>query len=140
MFRAQQRQKSVFDNEKVLSTTKHTDPIGREEEIERIADAVRPLTQNQESEDLLVYGPAGSGKTTCVKHVFTKLEQETAVTTITINCWNYNTRSAILTQLLIELGYPAPRKANQWMNCSRNSGSGSINTGTRSWLSMNSIN
>lgn len=27
-----------------------------------------------------------------------------------INCWQYNSRSSLLTQLLIELGYPAPRK------------------------------
>jgi len=110
MFRADQRQKSVFDREDALSTTKHTDPIGRENKLERIADAVRPLTTNQEPEDLLIYGPAGSGKTTCVKHVLDKLEQETSITPVIINCWNYNTRSAILTQLLIELGYPAPRK------------------------------
>lgn len=27
-----------------------------------------------------------------------------------INCWQYNTRSSLLTELLIKLGYPAPRK------------------------------
>jgi Cdc6-like AAA superfamily ATPase len=29
---------------------------------------------------------------------------------VTINCWQYNTRSSLVTELLIQLGYPAPRK------------------------------
>ena len=57
-----------------------------------------------------MYGPAGTGKTTCVRHVLDKLEDETRVKPVYINCWQYNTRPSLLTQLLIELGYPAPRK------------------------------
>lgn len=30
--------------------------------------------------------------------------------TVLINCWQYNTRPSLLTELLINLGYPAPRK------------------------------
>jgi cell division control protein 6 len=63
-------------------------------------------------ENLLVYGPAGVGKTTTVKHVFDRLEAETSAKSVYINCWQYNTRPSLLTQLLIELGYPAPRKGN----------------------------
>ncbi len=110
MFDAQNRHTTVFDNEQALSTTNHPKPIGREDEIETIANAVRPLIQGHEPDDLLVYGPAGTGKTTCVDHVFDNLDDETPVDPVIINCWDYTTRSAILTQLLIELGYPAPRK------------------------------
>lgn len=86
------------------------EPVGRESEIQRIAEAIRPLTRNRTPENLLVYGPAGVGKTTCVKHVFQSLEAETTAKAIYINCWQYNTRPSLLTELLIELGYPAPRK------------------------------
>jgi len=110
MFDAQNRQKTVFDNEQALCTTNHTEPIGRDNEVDTIADTVRPLIQGNEPDDLLIYGPAGTGKTTCIKQVFSKLDTETSVDPIILNCWDYNTRSAILTQLLIELGYPAPRK------------------------------
>lgn len=110
MFTSTQRRRTVFDDERSLSTANLSQPVGREQEIEQIADAVRPLAQGQEAENLLVYGPAGTGKTTCINHVFTKLEDQTRVRTITINCWKYNTRSSLLTQLLIELDYPAPRK------------------------------
>lgn len=110
MFTSTQRRRTVFDDERSLSTANLSQPVGREQEIEQIANAVRPLAQGQEAENLLVYGPAGTGKTTCINHVFTKLEDQTRVRTITINCWKYNTRSSLLTQLLIELDYPAPRK------------------------------
>jgi len=86
------------------------EPVGRDTEIDRIADGVRPLSRRRTPENLLVYGPAGVGKTTCVKHVLNNLDQNTSVKTIYINCWQYNTRSSLLTELLIELGYPAPRK------------------------------
>ena len=69
-----------------------------------------PTARHKPPDNLLVYGPAGSGKITCVKHVLDKLEEETRVKTVYINCWQYNTRPSLLTQLLIELGYPAPWK------------------------------
>ncbi|RKD95618.1 Cdc6/Cdc18 family protein [Halopiger aswanensis] len=84
--------------------------VGREAEIHNIRDAVRPLTEGKTPDNLLVYGPPGSGKTVCVNHVFNALENETRVKTIRINCWQYRTRPSLLTELLIQLGYPAPRK------------------------------
>lgn len=39
-----------------------------------------------------------------------QLEEETRVKAVCINCWQYNTRPSLLTELLIQLGYPAPRK------------------------------
>jgi len=86
------------------------EPVGREAEIQRIADAVRPVTKKKRPENLLVYGPAGVGKTTCVKHVFNQMEKQTTAKTIYINAWQYNTRPSLLTELLIQIGYPAPRK------------------------------
>lgn len=93
-------------------TTGYTpeNPVGRDAEIERIADAIRPLNRRRQPENLLVYGPAGVGKTTCVKHVFDRLKEETRVKAVYINCWQYNTRPSLLSELLIQLGYPAPRK------------------------------
>jgi cell division control protein 6 len=110
MFTSTKRRRTVFDKEKTLSTAHFTEPVGREDEIDDIANAVRPLSQGKEAENLLIYGPAGTGKTTCVNHVLDRLGQQTRVRTVTINCWKYNTRSSFLTQLLIELNYPAPRK------------------------------
>ena len=102
---------SVLRSKSYLTTSHMPDrPIGRDSEIQRIADSLRPLAGREVPENLLVYGPSGAGKTTCVKHVLSKLEEETRVKTVYINCWQYNTRPSLLTELLIRLGYPAPRK------------------------------
>ncbi|SDQ39976.1 Cdc6/Cdc18 family protein [Natronobacterium texcoconense] len=88
----------------------HHPPVERDAELHTIRDALRPLTKRKTPENLLVYGPPGSGKTTCVNHVFEALETEAGVKTVQINCWQYSTRPALLTEILIQLGYPAPRK------------------------------
>lgn len=111
MFNQSNKRGGVLRSETYLTTNYDPEqPVGRDQEIQRIADAVRPLTKRKKPENLLVHGPAGTGKTTCTRHVFNQLEEETRVKTIYINCWQYNTRSSLLTELLIQLGYPAPRK------------------------------
>ncbi|WP_303704018.1 cell division control protein Cdc6 [Haloquadratum walsbyi] len=42
--------------------------------------------------------------------MFEQLEDETSTRAIYINCRQYNIRSSLLTELLIEIGYPALRK------------------------------
>lgn len=111
MFEKSKNKKGVLRSETYLTTEYAPDqPVGRDTEVNRIADAVRPLTRRKKPDNLLVYGPAGIGKTTCVRHVFNRLEKESGARSVYINCWKYNTRSSLLTQLLIQLGYPAPRK------------------------------
>jgi cell division control protein 6 len=58
----------------------------------------------------LIHGPAGVGKSTVVSHVLEELAANTRVRTAWINCWQYNTRPSLITELLIQLGYPVPRK------------------------------
>jgi len=92
----------VLRSETYLTTDyEPEEPIARNGEIGKIADAVRPLAKRRKPDNLLVYGPAGVGKTTCVKYVFDRLEEEAGVKSVYINCWQYNTRSSLLTELLI---------------------------------------
>ena len=75
MFDKSTNSKGVLRSETYLNTGYHPDePVGRDAEVKQIADAVRPLTRRKNPENLLVHGPAGVGKTTCVKHVFDRLE------------------------------------------------------------------
>jgi cell division control protein 6 len=85
-------------------------PIGRDESIATLRAAVRPVAHRQPPDDVLLVGPTGTGKTTVVSHVLDALADETRVTTAMVNCWQYQTRPALLTELLIQFGYPAPRK------------------------------
>lgn len=111
MFQESTNSGGILRSETYLTTSYEPDePVGRETEIKRIAEAVRPLTKRKTPENLLVYGPAGVGKTTCVKYVFNRLESEAGGKSVYINAWQYNSRSSLLTELLIQLGYPAPRK------------------------------
>jgi len=111
MFGDVDRRDSVFRNESTLSTKYEPDePIGREAELTQIADALRPLTRGNPPENLVVYGPAGTGKTTVVKHVLDELSDQRRTKTVRINCWQYTTRSSLLSRFLINLGYPTPRK------------------------------
>ena len=111
MFEQSNTGRGVLRSETYLSSDYVPEkPMGREQEIERIVEAIQPLTRSRTPENLLVYGPAGVGKTTCTQHVFQRLEEETTAKAVYINCWQYNTRPSLLTELLIQLGYPAPRK------------------------------
>jgi len=102
--------RGVLRSETYLRPEQHPEePLHRETELEIIASTLQPLTR-REPAHLLVYGPAGVGKTTTIAHTLDQLESETRVKPIRINCWQYNTRSSLLTELLIQLGYPAPRK------------------------------
>lgn len=110
MFDTETSNDGPLQAERYLTEEAGLPPVGREPEIHAIRDAVRPLTKRHTPETLLIHGPPGSGKTACVDHVFAALDRETRVKPIRINCWQYSTRPALLTELLIQLGYPAPRK------------------------------
>ncbi|MDS0476851.1 AAA family ATPase [Natrinema sp. 1APR25-10V2] len=111
MFGDSERSTQLFSDESALSTRYTPDTvIGRDQERQALEMALAPLTRRTAPENVVVYGPAGVGKTTTVTHVCQRLEQQSQVQTVQINCWQYNTRSALLSQFLIDLGYPAPRK------------------------------
>lgn len=101
----------LFRDETVLTDGYTPDePVGRDTLIERVLDAVDPVVHRNPATNIVLTGPTGSGKTTVVTHVFYRLSRETRVSTAAINCWQYRTRPGLLTELLIQLGYPEPRK------------------------------
>lgn len=113
MFENAADQRSLFKSESALSKAHLPDePVNRDTELREVADALQPLTARSPPENVLLYGPSGTGKTTVAKHVLDRLDEETRVATAYINCWQYNTRASLLTELLIQLNYPAPRKGN----------------------------
>jgi len=106
MFGQSRNKDSVFQAKSALST-KHTPRAitGRNKEVAQITEAVRPLTRKNSPENLFIHGPAGVGKTTCVTQVLEQLEAEASVKTVHINCWQFNTRASLLSQLLNGLEY-----------------------------------
>ena len=111
MFDSTERPNSLIQDESALSPSSTPDTvIGRDDEIQKLEAALSPLTRRTAPENVVVYGPAGVGKTTTVTHVCDQLEAQSQVRTVHINCWQYNTRSSLLSELLINLGYPWTRK------------------------------
>lgn len=105
------RDSKIFQDELYLSP-QYTppEPIAREKELKEISKTVDRIRSSKNFETLLIHGSAGIGKTTCIEHVLNHFSKRTTLKQVKINCWQYNTRSALLTELLIQLGYPAPRK------------------------------
>ena len=111
MATASSTRNDIFQNEEYLTPHYTPDqPVRRDQLLQRIREAVRPVTHRRSPEHVFLYGPAGTGKTTLATHLLTELDTDTRTTTVSINCWQYNTRSALLPELLIQLGYPEPRK------------------------------
>lgn len=104
--------RSIFKNENILSS-EYLPPIlpHRESEIQHIADNLKPAAENRNPQNMFIYGGPGIGKTASIKYIFREFEESMEkVKTIYINTWDYNTSSAIITKIIISLGYPIPRR------------------------------
>lgn len=111
MYKNTDRNSRIFRDELYLTPQYSPDrPLCRENELNKIRSTVKQVRKRSEFQSLLIYGPAGIGKTTCVEHTLEEFSQRPSLKQVKINCWQYNSRSALLTELLIQLGYPAPRK------------------------------
>jgi len=102
----------IFKDEEVLSTDYVPDILPhRENEIKQIAKNILPLSKGRKAQNTFVYGPPGIGKTSVVKNVFREFEDfSEQVRGIYINCWDFRTPTALLTQIIIELGQFVQRR------------------------------
>lgn len=78
----------------------------RENEQRIIANCIKPLFQNANGRNLLLYGNPGVGKTVACKHVLNELEEETDdILPIYINCWQKDSTYKSLVEICEQLGY-----------------------------------
>ncbi|MBU0591937.1 AAA family ATPase [Candidatus Micrarchaeota archaeon] len=83
----------------------------RKEDEERIISAIKPIAHGNKCENLFVHGPAGSGKTTMIKHVMHQLKDyNRKVLCLYVNCWYHSTSMAIYTKIADALGEPVSRR------------------------------
>jgi len=103
---------SVFKNEEVLLTQYLPEMMPhRDGEIKQIARNLMPLAKGRKSQNTFLFGPPGIGKTSVVKYVFREFEEYSEhVKCVYINCWDHRTPTALLTQLIIELGVFVQRR------------------------------
>jgi len=77
----------------------------RESEQGYIASCIKPLFQNRNGKNLLIFGKSGIGKTICLKHVLNELEEYDEIARIYINCWKKDTAHKMALAICEQLGY-----------------------------------
>ncbi len=83
----------------------------RDAEIDSLVFALRPVLQGKRPQNVFVYGRSGTGKTATVRFVLNELQQYSdRAKGLYINCFQFNTRHSVLTQIANFLGVGAPRR------------------------------
>ncbi|MEW6294814.1 MAG: AAA family ATPase [Candidatus Diapherotrites archaeon] len=83
----------------------------RDREIEEIAFALKPLSQGRKPTNLFLAGKSGTGKTVTAKFVLQQLQEFTdRVKSLYVNCFEFNSRTSILTAISNFAGWPTPRR------------------------------
>ncbi len=101
----------IFKNEEVLSPEYLPEFLPhRENQIKQLARNLMPASQGRKPQNTFIFGPSGIGKTAVVKFVFREFESYSGIKTVYINCWDFNTTQAILTEIVLRLGFPVPRR------------------------------
>ncbi len=78
----------------------------RETQQKYIASCIKPLFQQRNGKNLLIFGPPGVGKTVAIRHLFKEIEDETDdVIPLYINCWQKNTTYKIAVEICELLNY-----------------------------------
>ncbi len=85
----------------------------RENHQKYVASCIKPLFQNRNGKNLLVFGKPGVGKTVSIKHVLNELEEyEDKTATIFINCWKKDTTHKIVVDICEQIGYTWTQNKN----------------------------
>jgi len=85
--------------------------LHREKEITEIVEAIKPLLENRQPENLFIHGDSGTGKTACVKQVLKGLGEHTSkVKAVYVNCWHDSTRMAVFSLIANALEEMMPRR------------------------------
>ncbi|MCX6770784.1 MAG: orc1/cdc6 family replication initiation protein [Candidatus Micrarchaeota archaeon] len=102
---------SVITREDVLMPGYNPDSLlHRGSEIKEISEAIKPLFEGRHPDNLFIYGDPGTGKTACIKHILKKLEGNSRVKSIYVNCWQHSTRMAIYSLITKTLEEMMPRR------------------------------
>jgi len=111
-FDGAERDPAIIKSEDVLLPDYMPDELlHRERELQRFADAIKPLLARRTPEHLFIYGPSGCGKTTCMKYILKQLtEHSSAVLPVYVNCWQNPTQLAVYNRIVEEMRLPLPRR------------------------------
>lgn len=96
----------IFKNEDILLPDYLPEFLPhRENQIKRLADNLLPAARGRRPQNTFIFGPPGIGKTATVKYVFREFENYSGIKTVYVNCWDFNTATAVLSNVAIDLGF-----------------------------------
>ncbi|MBI5884791.1 AAA family ATPase [archaeon] len=104
--------KGIFRDEKVLYPEFVPERLPfRDRQIDLLVHALKPSTEGRKPQNVFVSGLPGTGKTVTVKFVLNELEAfSDRAKALYLNCWQCNSRNAILAELNNFLGSVVPRR------------------------------
>ena len=110
--KALSEEKSLFANESALFPEYLPEQLpARESQVTELVSCLKPLLRGSRATNSLLYGGTGTGKTAVAKHVARELEDASSrVKAVYVNCFEFNSRFAVLSRIALELGVPIPRK------------------------------
>lgn len=105
---------SLFNNEIALDYDFMPKLIPyRDNEQFQIAACIKPLFQQRNGSNCLVYGNPGVGKTVAIKHVLREIEEQTdEIIPIYVNCWSANSTYKIILEICEALNYKLTMNKN----------------------------
>ncbi|MFN7990624.1 MAG: AAA family ATPase [Candidatus Micrarchaeia archaeon] len=106
------RGSSIIESEEVLMPDYMPDELlHREQELQAVADSIKPLLGKRPPNNLFIHGSSGSGKTTCIKYLLKQLgEHSSGVLPVYVNCWENPTQMAVYNRIIEEMRLPLPRR------------------------------
>ncbi len=112
IFRSLGTENRIFKDERVFQPDfLPGELLHRERELKEMAISLRSAASGKRSENLLLVGPAGTGKTSCSRTVLKQLsEYSQRPLPLYVNCWETSTRFGVLSELAEKLETLLPRR------------------------------
>ncbi|MFH0970247.1 MAG: AAA family ATPase [Candidatus Diapherotrites archaeon] len=106
------KEHSIFKDERALSSEFIPDVLPhRDNQINSLVYALKPLADGGKATHVFVYGPPGTGKTVTSRYVMDQLSEFSGrVKPIYLNCFGFNSRQSVLAELTRLVERPVPSR------------------------------
>lgn len=82
----------------------------RDDLFKLVSSEISRFQKGMLTRNLLLYGPAGTGKTSLVQKVIETIPRSASLKVVYVNCWLHNTRMAVYSLIAQALGEVIPRR------------------------------